>query len=85
MPRTILDTKRLSPEEARRRIVRSAASREGYNSGRQIAGALGVTDSYMSDRLTGHTPWTLYDLRQMWKRLRLSDAELLAFVKGEMP
>lgn len=83
MPRTLLDQKHLSPAAARARIVRSVAAREGCSTGRQIAEVCGVSESYISGRMTGQTPWTLYDLKRMLTVFHMSDGEVIAFVKGE--
>lgn len=83
MPRTKLDQRaRLSPAEARSRIIRAAGARIGLHRDKDLADALGVSPSCIHAKLTGTRPWGVDNLSDLSRILRLTDEEIALFVRG---
>lgn len=72
----------ITPNESRKRIAKTVSSREGFTKSKDIAQAMGVTEAYISTRMTGKVEWTLQDLSNMAKIFHMTDYEILSFVKG---
>jgi hypothetical protein len=83
MPRTKLDRRAASsPADVRARLLRTAAARLGLNRDKDLAQIIGFSAPAICGKLRGSRPWSVEDLCALAVQLRMTDDEIVQFVKG---
>lgn len=69
--------------DLRKRMISAKAAMRGYESKKDIAYAIGMSNAVYSRRLNGDYKWSLDDLAALDRVLRFTDAELAQLVRGK--